>query len=750
MNDRAISWLDVLLKIMNPAQINLQQLFKDKQVRLQAIIALLVLAVGFALSIAGFVELQDVANERLYLQTQQHTAAQLKQIQTNIDISLDSLTEIAALYQATGDVSRSQLASYVTSDTKYHSGTVALGWVPRVMGKDITVFEEQVRQNDSDFYVYEITGHGMPTPAGKNNPLFPIKFIISPANKSMKAGLNLASIASRQKVLRKADRTQQTAITQRISLYLGSRQFYGFQALHPVFDKNELGQEQLAGFVIGNYDIQALIEDVFVNENSQVDIALYDANTSSQQLLYSSTEQLTSVDDITHQQRSNWTYTLKVADQQWILEAFPNIGTLTSTASWLPFIGLVVGGLMTLLLILYLFVSLIKTRQLAQLATDLAGTTTQLDIQTKLKQEADKANQAKSGLLRAASHDLRQPLHTIGLLTTLLKDSKNKTERTKLIDNVLVAVDGMNAMFISLLDISLLESNQLPTHKKHFYLQDVLDKLTIDFSLQAREKGLSFSSVETSCCVMTDQILLERILRNLLSNAFRYTPKGKVLLGCRRLKTYIRVSVLDTGIGLSEQAKDKVFDSFYRDKQAKQLSDQGLGLGLSIVQEAANLLELKIGMQSQHGRGSVFYVDVPYGEPALIGETEVIKQQVSIDKLIWIIEDDETIRYSLEKILQSWQCRVESLQSGKDVRQLMNEKRECPDVIIADYQLINETGLELATQIREYYKHKIPVIMITGTTDLKVRDKIAQAECKFMMKPVKSDELNSVLHHFAR
>ncbi|MDB2705347.1 CHASE domain-containing protein [Pseudomonadota bacterium] len=733
---------------MNKTELNIKQLFKDKQVRFQAMVALLVLAVGILLSLGGFVELQKLANERLYLQTQQHTAAQIKQIQTNIDISLDSLTDISGLYQASGDVYRSQLASYINSDTKYHSGTVALGWAPLVLGEDITKFEAEVNQRDSNFTVYEVTGHGVPVPVSKDKASYPLKFMITPENKSMKAGLNLASISSRNRVMKKAERIQSTAITQRISLYSGSRQFYGFQALHPVFKLNTLGQQEIAGYVLGNYDIRSLIEDVFSANSRQLDIAVYDANTSSQQLLYSSSKQLASFDDIAKQQPPHWTYTLKVADQQWILVAFPNLAALNRGETWLPYIGLVVGGLMTVLLILYLFVSLIKTRQLARLATDLAGTTTQLDIQTQLKQEADKANQAKSGLLRAASHDLRQPLHTIGLLMTLLKSSKSEDEGAKLIDKVLAAVDGMNSMFISLLDISLLESNQLPIHQQHFYLQDVLDKLVNDFSVQAKQKQLSFSAPETSTCVETDPILLERILRNLLSNAFRYTPTGKVLLGCRRLKTHIRICVLDSGIGLSKEAQEKVFDSFYREKQAKQLSDQGLGLGLSIVQEAASVLKLEIGMQSQHGKGSLFYLDVPYGDPALIGEVKLIKPQAQINKAIWLIEDDETIRSSLEKILQSWQCRVDSCASGEGVQQLLNQKRSCPDIIIADYQLINETGLELVKLIQASYQQTIPVIMITGTTDIEARKLIEKAGHHFMMKPVSADDLNQTLQQF--
>ncbi len=732
---------------MNRQRSNLKQLFKDKHVRRQAWIALLVLVIGFVLSLAGFVELQAVAKERLYLQTQQHTAAQIKQIQTNIDISLDSLSEIAALYHAAGILFRSQLTRYVTSDSKYHSATMALGWVPVIKGKDVTNFEKKVRQDDPDFYVYEVTGHGMPIPVNQRKEVYPVEFVITPENQSMTAGLNVASIASRYRVLKKAERIQQTAITQRISLYSRGKRFYGFQAFHPVFDNGSLGHEKLIGFVMGNYAIAVLIEDVFGQENDQVDVALYDANTSSQQLLYSSTKLLSSVDDVYQNSRPHWTYTINVADKKWIVDIFPNPKSSAATISWLPYIGLITGGLITVLLTLYLFISLVRTRQLAHLATDLAGTESQLDIQTKLKQQADKANQAKSGLLQAASHDLRQPLHTIGLLTTLLKDSKNEVERTKLMNNVLAAVDGMNAMFTSLLDISLLESNQLPADIKHFYLQDILDKLALDFSLQAKETNLRFSVVETSCCVVTDPILLERILRNLLSNAFRYTLKGRVTLGCRRLQKHVRVCVLDTGIGLSKQAQQQIFNTFYRDEEGRKLSDKGLGLGLAIVQQAAHLLGLNTGIHSELGKSSVFYVDVPYGSPTAIGETQTKLIQSPINKLIWIIEDDKTMREGLEKVLQSWQCRVESLGAGIEVQQRLNQNSTSPDIIIADYQMVNETGLDLLLDVRTYYQKNIPAIVITGTTDLEIRAKIERTGCQFMMKPVQPDLLNSVLHN---
>lgn len=730
---------------MNTLLSTLTHLFRDQRARLQAIIGLLVLIIGLTLSIAGFLELQDIASERLYLQAQKHTQSQVKQIQKNLGISLDSLTEIDALFHVSGDVSRSQLATYVASDTKYHSGTIALGWAPKVSGEDVKAFEKEVQKSDPNFHVYEITGHGIPKPVSSRKAIYPIKFLISPASRNIKVGLNLASIVSRERLMNKAERLEKTVITQRISLYYGNKQFYGFQALHPIFTRNDLGQKQLAGFVMGNYDIKLLIEDVFSENNHQIDIALYDANTSNQQVLYSSTAQLNTVDKVKQQKRQSWTYSLNVADQQWIMVAFPNTDLLSSTESWLPAAGLITGSLMTLLLTLYLFIALIKTRQVSQLSTVLKGTTTQLDAQTKLKQEADKANLAKSGLLRAASHDLRQPLHTIGLLTTLLKDSDDNAEKTQLIEKTQIAVDGMNAMFGSLLDLSLLESGELPVNPEHFYLQDVLEKLAIDFELQATQQSLTFKAVETSACVYTDPLLLERILRNILSNAIRYTPQGKVLLGCRRLKDHIKICVIDTGIGLNNEVKDKIFDAFYRDEAAQQFSDKGLGLGLSIVHEIADLLGLNLEVNSQAGKGACFSVDVLLGNPTLIGESQAIQQQRSINKVIWVIEDDTTTRDAMKILLQSWQCQVETMASSQDVEELLSQCTATPDVIIADYQLVNEIGLELALKIRAYFQQALPIIVITGTTDLKIREEIEQKSCHFMMKPVKPESLNAEL-----
>lgn len=291
---------------------------------------------------------------------------------------------------------------------------------------------------------------------------------------------------------------------------------------------------------------------------------------------------------------------------------FPNIEQHQEGAHFIPLMGLIAGLSMTSLLTLYLVISLIRSRQVAVLATNLAGTEDQLNIQRQLKQEADRANQAKSNMLRAASHDLRQPLHTIGLLTSLLKSSTDHHQQKALAERIELAVDSMERLFGALLDLSLLETGQMKHEIKPFNINEMLDKLYLDFELQAQNKGLELTVVASSASVITDPTLLEGMLRNLLSNAIRYTCEGCILLGCRRKQDFLRLCVLDTGIGMDESVKARVADEFFRDEAARQLSNQGLGLGLAIVTRTAEMLQLGFHLDSVPGKGSCFSIDVPY------------------------------------------------------------------------------------------------------------------------------------------
>jgi len=729
----------------------LKRLFKQKNTRFEGVVALSVFTLGVVLSIVGFIELQAISKERLYLETERYARAQVEQIQTKINISLDSLKNVAALYSSAGEISSQQLARFVETDTQYHDGTIGLAWVARVTHKQKHQFEKNVQANgERDFQIHEITAHGFPavTAKGLSNEAeskqeyFPIRSLFPSSVGDLTLGLNMASIPSRLNIIDKARKNQQTTVTQRLSIFHNDEQHHGFQAYHPVFTDAEPWQKKLVGFVVGIYDLGAFFSGSFELEQGQLNIGLYDSSSSSQQLLYSSSDEFNTVDDIKFNKNNHWVFPLIVADKQWLLAVFPQKNVAGFSQLWLPYIGLLAGSLLTLLLTVYLFISLVKSRQVTELSTDLAGTTSQLKIQRQLKSDADRANMAKSQLLRAASHDLRQPLHTIGLLTSLLKDSENQIEQRHLTQRISQAVDGMNTMFGALLDISLLEAGSLQVKPQHFYLQTVLDKLLLEFEIQAEQKALKLAVVDTEVCIYTDQVLLEQILRNLLSNAIRYTEQGKVLLGCRRIEQGIRICVIDTGIGMSDESQVKLFDEFYRDEQARQMSDKGLGLGLSIVAKTVDKLALNFGFQSTLEKGSTFFIDVPYGDSRWVKEPLVeLDVQASIQKNIWIIEDDDDSRFGLEQLLKHWGCTVLGFASGEDLEHALQQSVKQPDKLIADYQLINETGLSLVQQIQAHYQKTIPTLIITGTTDPQVRDELTENSYESMIKPVKSGDL---------
>ena len=726
-----------------------ERLFKQKNTRFEAVLALSVLALGLVLSIIGFAELQAISKERLYLETEKYARAQVEQIQTKLNISLDSLKSVASLHSTTGEISKAQLAQFIKTDTQYHDGTIGLAWVTRVSDEQKDQFERDGQaEGETDFQIHEVTAHGVPTSAGGKQEYFPIRSLFPSSVGELTLGLNMASIPSRLKLINKAKKSQQTAITQRLSIFNKDKHLFGFQAYHPIFTSDESWQKKLVGFVVGVYDFSALFAGSFEQESSQLSIALYDGNSTSQQLLYSSTDEFNTVNDVLFNKNIHWTFPLIVADKQWLLAVFPQKPSGEFVQTWWPYIGLLAGSLITLLLTVYLFISLVKSRQVTELSTDLAGTTSQLETQRQLKAEADKANMAKSQLLRAASHDLRQPLHTIGLLTGLLKDSTSQEEQQHLTHRITQAVDGMNAMFGALLDISLLESGSLQAKPSHFYLQTVLDRLVIEFEIQAKQKELGLELINTSACVFTDQTLLEQILRNFLSNAIRYTEQGKIVLGCRRIKNAIRICVIDTGIGMSDESKSKLFDEFYRAPQARQLSDKGLGLGLSIVAKTVDVLGLNSGFKSQLSKGSSFYVDVPYGDEQWVREPMAeVDALASLHKNIWLIEDDENTRFGMEQLLNHWGCTVMAIASSIDLKVVIQQSPAQPDKIVADYQLINETGLSLVQKVNDHFKANIPTLFVTGTTDPHVSEEIAKSNGKLMIKPVKSSDLYLWLSH---
>jgi two-component system CheB/CheR fusion protein len=358
------------------------------------------------------------------------------------------------------------------------------------------------------------------------------------------------------------------------------------------------------------------------------------------------------------------------------------------------------------------------------------------------RQAAEQANIAKSRFLAAASHDLRQPLQTIRLLQGLLVEKSVGEEAQKLLKRLDSTVGVMSGMLNTLLDINQLEAGVIHADIESFALSDLLEHLNSDFNYQMRAQGLVWRVVSNRCVVRSDPRLLEQILRNLLSNAAKFTTSGKVLLGCRRRGETMRIEVWDTGPGIPEDDRRVIFEEFHQINNPARERSKGLGLGLAIVQRLSNLLGHSIDLKSWPGHGSMFSIVVPIEAPTCVASVPTQQSSNGLhakgNGLILVVEDDPAIRELLEMLLTVGGYR--SFGAGDGVAAIAST--ECPDIIVADFNLPNgPNGVEVIARLREKFRREIPAIVLTGDISTQTLRTIAVRGCTHLDKPVESAEL---------
>jgi two-component system, chemotaxis family, CheB/CheR fusion protein len=365
---------------------------------------------------------------------------------------------------------------------------------------------------------------------------------------------------------------------------------------------------------------------------------------------------------------------------------------------------------------------------------------------TLAKSQAERANRGKSRFLAAASHDLRQPLQTLSLLQGILMKRIKDAGTLRLVGKIEETLGAMSGMLNTLLDINQLEAGIVRPDVSDFPIAELLDRLRAEFSYHAESRKLGWRVVSSSAIVRSDPRLLEQMLRNLLSNAVKYTRQGKILLGCRRRGDTLRIEVRDTGIGIPADQLQAVFEEFHQlDNPARERA-LGLGLGLSILQRLANLLDHPIDVRSELGSGTVFAVEVPLGHLAA-GERPVVGSDVPAHVTphtgeILIVEDDPMIREMLVLLFEDEGHRTVAAADGREAFALAARGTLRPDLVIADYNLPGGlTGLQVAAALRTTLHNEVPVIIITGDISSDTLFEIAQQGCLYLHKPVKVVDL---------
>lgn len=358
---------------------------------------------------------------------------------------------------------------------------------------------------------------------------------------------------------------------------------------------------------------------------------------------------------------------------------------------------------------------------------------------------AERANRAKAKFLAAASHDLRQPAHAQGLFLDVLARTRLDEQQQELLANARALAGASTEMLHALLDFSRIEAGVIDPRPHAFAVQPLLNKIEREFGPQADAKGLFYRTHDTDLVACSDPGLVELIVRNLVSNAIRYTAKGGVLVACRRRNGQARFEVWDTGIGIAPEHQASVFHEFLQLGNPERDRRKGLGLGLAIAEGLSGRLGHALTLASRPGRGSVFRLTLPLTTERPATETATPRIGASLRGLhVLFIDDDEAVRAGMSHLLATWGCRCTAVESIDEA--LSATAREAPDVALCDYRLRGlQTGADAVGALRARLGESLPALLITGDT---APERLAEAHAlglPLLHKPVPPEELKRQL-----
>lgn len=367
----------------------------------------------------------------------------------------------------------------------------------------------------------------------------------------------------------------------------------------------------------------------------------------------------------------------------------------------------------------------------------------ELAEQARIK--AEQANLAKSKFLAAASHDLRQPIHAQALFLEVLERSELSERQHNVLDSARAAAGASAQMLDTLLDFSRIEAGVIEPQFCAFKLQPLLNKLANELGSLADSKGIVYRSRDTSLATYSDPSLLELILRNLISNAIRYTEQGGVLVACRKRGNDVIVEVIDTGIGIALEQQAEIFREFHQLGNPERDRQKGLGLGLAIADGLTRSLEHRLTLVSQPGRGSIFRLHAPLAQSGFSEEVDGLLGGTLpsglLDGLrVLVIDDDAAVREGMTHLLEDWNCEyrvVEGIAEALNAVTLWQ-----PQLIISDYRLReSQTGAQAIKRIREVTGEVAPALLITGDTAPERLREAHESGIPLLHKPVSPYQL---------
>ena len=377
---------------------------------------------------------------------------------------------------------------------------------------------------------------------------------------------------------------------------------------------------------------------------------------------------------------------------------------------------------------------------------------------TQQKERSESASQAKSQFLAAASHDLRQPIHALGLFVATLqaltrRPELNPAEVKNIASRLEMALKSLGQLLNGLLDVSRLDAGTVQITKRSVKLYDVLTNLQQEFSVLASNKDITLIVVPTRLWVETDPVVLQSVLLNLVSNAVRYTERGRILIGCRRRAKQVSIQVIDTGIGIAADQLPKIFQEFYQIQNVARDREQGLGLGLSIVKRSVDLLGSQLTVESIPGKGSLFSFTLPITAAVLAAPVHARMAPASFENralTILAIDDDRAVLDALHLLFSAWGHTLIPALTLEQALAAASAHNATIGFILADYRLAEHvTGATAISAVLALLGRQVPAVIVTGDTS---PERIREANAtgfRLLHKPLDPQQLHLLVHESA-
>jgi signal transduction histidine kinase/ActR/RegA family two-component response regulator len=366
------------------------------------------------------------------------------------------------------------------------------------------------------------------------------------------------------------------------------------------------------------------------------------------------------------------------------------------------------------------------------------------------REQAEQANAAKSRFLAAASHDLRQPLHSLGLFAAALEGHATSREARELVTRIGDSIGALERLFNELLDMSKLDAHAVAVHPRNFALQELFDRLSHTFHAEAVERNLRLRFMPTALAVRTDPVLLERVLVNLVANALRYTQEGGVVIGARARGLEVWIDVVDSGIGIPVEKQQQVFDEFFQVDNPGRDRRRGLGLGLAIVRRLVGLMGHRISLRSVPGRGTRFRLTLLRAktvevEPALLSGPAI---EPFRGRRVLLVDDDPDIRHATVQLLEQWGMTVAACR-GREEFEALNDGGFVPEIALVDLRLDSvDDGVEVIELLRRRHGAGLPALLLSGDTGAAELARVRASGLPLLTKPVSPARLKSALHGY--